>query len=67
MDQRGCVKPEPIEAVKLRKMREQLAADVAEATDTVVGAYDDTEDDEVPEWMLGDLAEEFAEFETAEA
>ena len=65
--QRGCVKPEPIEAVKLRKMREQLAADVAEATDTVVGAYDDTEDDEVPEWMLGDLAEEFAEFETAEA
>ena len=48
-------------------MREQLAADVAEATDTVVGAYDDTEDDEVPEWMLGDLAEEFAEFETAEA
>ena len=64
----GCIKPEPIEAVKLRKMREQLANDVAEATDTVVGAYDDTEDDgDVPEWMLGDLAEEFAEFETAEA
>ena len=64
---RGCVKPEPIEAVKLRKMREQLAADVAQSTDTVDDLYDDTDDAEVPEWMMAELGEEFAEFDVAEA
>ena len=64
---RGCVKPEPIEAVKARKLQEQLAADIAEHTATVDGGYDDAEDADVPEWMLGDLAEEFAEFDVAEA
>ena len=64
---RGCVKPEPIEAVKARKAQEQLAADIAEHTATVDGGYDDADDTDVPEWMLGDLAEEFAEFDVAEA
>jgi hypothetical protein len=63
---RGCKKPESIESIKARKLQEQLAANNALSTATVDEGYDDADEDEVPEWMLGDLAEEFAEFDVAE-
>jgi hypothetical protein len=58
---RGCVKPEPIEAVKARKLQE--IADEAQRTATVDGGYDDAEDADVPEWMLAELGEQFTEMQ----
>lgn len=58
---RGCVKPEPIADVKARKLQE--IADEAQRTATVGRGYDDTEDAEVPEWMMAELGEQFTEMQ----
>ena len=58
----GCIKPEPIAAVKARKLQE--IADEAQRTATVGRGYDDAEDDgDVPEWMMAELGEQFTEMQ----